>query len=108
VKQVEIKAEGDFDPEEELLGYQDPLIKRFVVSPNPNDGRFNVDVELREAADIHLAVFGVSMGQKLAERRSSGMDTYAESFVLANANTGAYVVVLSAGKERRQVKIVIE
>lgn len=108
VKQVEIMADGDVDPEDELLGYQDPLIKRFGVSPNPNDGRFNVDVELREAADIHLAVFGVSMGQKLAERRSSGMETYAESFVLANANTGVYVVVLSAGKERRQVKIVIE
>lgn len=108
VKQVEIMVDGDVDPEDELLGYQDPLIKRFGVSPNPNDGRFNVDVELREAADIHLAVFGVSMGQKLAERRSSGMETYAESFVLANANTGVYVVVLSAGKERRQVKIVIE
>lgn len=108
VKQVEVKEEGDREEDDELLGYKDPLIKNFIITPNPNDGRFNVDVELREASDIHLAVFSVSHGVKLEERRSAGMDVYVESFVLANANTGVYVVVLTAGMERRQIKIVIE
>ncbi len=108
VKQIEVRAGSDIVDEDDFVGYQDPLIKHFVVSPNPNDGRFNVNVELRESADIHLAVFSVSQGVKLEERRRSGLDDYAESFVLANVNTGVYVVVLSAGSERRQIKIVIE
>lgn len=107
VKQIEIK-DGDREEDDELLGYRDPLIKHFVVSPNPNDGRFNVKVELREAADIHLAVFSISHGVKLDERSRSGLDTYSESFVLGSLNSGVYVVILTAEKERRQLKIIIE
>lgn len=108
MKQVEVQN-GEYDLEgDDLLGYSDPLIESFIVSPNPSSGLFNVKVTLREAAEIQLSVFSISEGTKLEERTSSGLKVYAEPFVLNNVNTGVYVVILTAGNERRQVKIVIE
>lgn len=108
VKQVEVKSERLSDEEENPLGYKDPLIKSFVVSPNPNDGRFMVHIELKEESSIQLSVFSISRGVKLEERTRTGFNFYSETFTLANVNTGVYVVILNAGNERRQVKIIIE
>ena len=107
-KQVEI-IEGDGSQvEDEIMGYQDPLIKSFIVSPNPNPGNFSVDVELRETAEIHLAVFSVTEGIKIDDKSNTGMDEYHERFTMNGINTGVYVVVLTVEGERRQVKIVVE
>ena len=107
-KQVEI-IEGDgSEMEDEIMGYQDPLIKSFIVSPNPNPGNFSVDVELRETADIHLAVFSVTEGIKINDKSNTGLDEYHERFTLNGINTGVYVVVLTVEGERRQIKIVVE
>lgn len=108
VKQVEVKSERLSDEEENALGYKDPLIKSFVVSPNPNDGRFVAHIELKEESSIQLSVFSISRGVKLEERTRTGLDFYSEVFTLGNVNTGVYVVILNAGSERRQVKIIIE
>lgn len=108
VKQVEVKSERLSDEEENALGYKDPLIKSFVVSPNPNDGRFMVHIELKEESSIQLSVFSISRGVKLEERTRTGFNFYSETFTLGNVNTGVYVVILNAGNERRQVKIIIE
>jgi hypothetical protein len=35
----------------------EPFLKRFIVSPNPNDGNFTAIVELREKADYQLLLF---------------------------------------------------
>ncbi|MGQ1945725.1 hypothetical protein ACT3CD_01320 [Geofilum sp. OHC36d9] len=108
MKQVEVQN-GEYDMDgDDLLGYSDPLIESFIVSPNPSSGLFNVKVTLREEAEIQLSVFSISEGAKLEERTRSGLKVYAEPFVLTNVNTGVYVVILTAGNERRQVKIVIE
>lgn len=108
VKQIEIKEGENEGGNDDFLGYRDPLIQSFIVSPNPNNGHFNVNVGLREVNDIHLALFSISQGHKLEERNSNGLKEYSEPFVLTNVNTGVYVVILTAGSERRQVKIVIE
>lgn len=36
---------------------EEPFLKRFIVSPNPNDGNFTVYVELRELSDYQLLLF---------------------------------------------------
>lgn len=107
-KQVEILEGEGLQGENDLLGYQEPLIKSFIVSPNPNPGNFSVDVELRETTDIHLAIFSVTEGIKIDDKSNTGLDEYHERFTLNGINTGVYVVVLTVEGERRQVKIVIE
>ena len=106
-KQVEIIYEIDSTDGNNIFGYKDPLIISFTVSPNPNEGTFNANISLREEADIQLVVFSVDYGIKIDERTEYGLKDYELSYSLSNLTSGVYVIMLNAGTERRQVKIII-
>ena len=109
IKQVEILNPGDSTGNYyELLGHKEPLIEEFVISPNPNNGYFNVSIKLRKESDIKLLIFGVNSGTKVNERSEYGLDEYTISYQLEGIGTGVYLVVLTAEKERRQIKMIIE
>jgi hypothetical protein len=108
VKQVEIAAAQDDGKVNTTLGYSDPLIRNFIAYPNPNNGIFEVKIELREKSDITLTLFSVASGMRLTDRADYGAQTYIESFDISRFNSGVYVLLLTAGKERRQIKILID
>jgi hypothetical protein len=107
-KQVEIIDKNDSIDDGYDWGYQDPLIQSFVISPNPNDGTFMVNIGLREAADVKVVVYSVNYGQSVHTRTESGLQEYVLSYQLTGLTTGMYVVMLNAGDERKQIKIIIE
>jgi hypothetical protein len=108
VKQVEVMQAGEAPEKPDALGYRDPLITSFVAYPNPNNGMFDVAIELREKADVRLTLFEVASGMRLKDLQDYNADKYLENFSMSNLNSGVYVLVLTAGNERRQVKIVVE
>jgi hypothetical protein len=108
VKQVEVTDAPENPEEPDVLGYKNPLITSFIVYPNPNNGMFDVAIELRETADIRLTLFEVASGMRLKDLPDYNSDRYLENFSMPNLNSGVYVLVLTAGNERRQVKIVIQ
>ncbi|MDR0713075.1 MAG: T9SS type A sorting domain-containing protein [Bacteroidales bacterium] len=107
VKQVEVMPAGEAPEKPDVLGYKDPLITSFIAYPNPNNGMFDVAIELREKADIRLTLFEVASGMRLKDLQDYNADKYLENFSMSNLNSGVYVLVLTAGNERRQVKIVV-
>ncbi|GHT12308.1 hypothetical protein AGMMS4956_06700 [Bacteroidia bacterium] len=107
VKQVEIKDAQAISELDNVLGYKDPLIVNFIAYPNPNNGIFDVKIELREKADITLTLFSVASGTRITDLSDGSMDTYTKSFNLSNLNTGMYVLLLTVGKERKQIKLMI-
>jgi len=106
-KQVEIVEDLGENPDDDGLG-NDPLIREFTVNPNPNTGDFTVTVKLREVADINLVLFSVASGLKVNEQFEYQLQDYLVDYNLVNLNSGVYLLIVKAGNERRQVKIVIQ
>jgi hypothetical protein len=107
VKQVEVLDAPEKPEAPDALGYRDPLIRSFTVYPNPSGGMFDVEIELREKADIRLTLFEVASGMRLKDRLEYNSDRYLLNFSMPELNTGVYVLILTAGNERKQIKIVI-
>ena len=106
VKQVEI-VEAEDREADDWWG-QEPLIQSLSQYPNPTDGNFTVELELREAAEARFLIFEVASGICLEQRTESGSDYYRVSYNLTHLQSGIYVLIVTAGNERRQVKVVIE
>jgi hypothetical protein len=107
-KQVEIIGEDTPPDNDDGLGYKDPLIISFIIAPNPTDGNFRADIILREAADIDLILFTVSSGIKVDERVGRGLTEYHIDYSFSELNSGAYLLILKAQNERKQIKILIQ
>ena len=107
VKQVEIVEAGDKE-DDDAWGAKEPLIQTLKQYPNPTDGLFTVELELREAAEAKFVIFEVASGICVNQRTETGSDYYKVDYDLTHFQTGVYVLIVTAGNERRQVKIVIE
>lgn len=107
VKQVEI-TDADQDGDDGFVGYTEPLISSITLAPNPNDGNFTLTVLLRETHDIQVVVYSVDLGLALDTRRSAPLQRHDLGYQLGRLNTGVYVVMVTAGNERRQAKMVVK
>ena len=104
-KQIEITEERERGSDE--WGYNEPLIVSFLQHPNPTDGRFQVDMELRETADVHLTFFEIASGICMHQQTVSGNKEYKIDYDLTDLSAGAYALIVTAGNERRQVKVIM-
>ena len=85
-----------------------PLIKSVKASPNPNDGNFTLNIELREAHECSVRINSVIAGHTVDSRKLSGADRYAESYDISGFGNGLYVMSVEAGKERRVMKLLVK
>lgn len=104
-KQVEISELPD-TTDNIQLGY-DPLIKSVTVKPNPTNGQFGVDVQLRESHEAEMTISSVSHGTQIEQRKLAGDAEYSESFDLSNVGDGVYILRITAGNEQRVTKVLI-
>jgi len=86
----------------------DPLIRSVVVYPNPTNGQFEVEIELREIADIQLTIFDMASGTIIDDRQESGTDYYRINYNQTNLNSGVFILILTTGNEQKQMRIVIQ
>ncbi|NDW11008.1 T9SS type A sorting domain-containing protein [Dysgonomonas sp. 520] len=88
-------------------GSQEPFLKRFIVSPNPNNGEFRVIVELREQADYQLYLF--DMSGKLVERKEiKGGINEATLFSRTGVASGTYFLRFVSSQATSVFNILIE
>lgn len=104
-KQIEIVEQADTTATANY-GYN-PLIKSILLKPNPNDGQFTVDIELREAHDIGATISNVGTGAQVAGFSRSGDSKYSENVDISNSGSGVYVLRVVAGDETRSVRFMI-
>ena len=86
------------------LGY-DPLIKSVKIAPNPNNGEFFLLVTLREKYDVEVQINDVTTGHVVEKRKLTESDRYEEYINIRTWGSGIYVLSITAGEERRVVKI---
>ncbi|GHT19909.1 hypothetical protein AGMMS4957_05270 [Bacteroidia bacterium] len=102
-----VEADENEEAPADDWGYKDPLIKSVTQYPNPSRGTFTVDIELRETADVRLGVFDTATGLNYDWRNEKGSASYHLSYNL-QLKTGVYVLLVTAGSERRQIKMIME
>ena len=86
------------------IGY-DPLIKQAKVSPNPNDGEFDLIVVLREIYDIDVTVYDVNNGRQVEHVVLKDSDRYNTRLNIRQWGSGIFVLSVSSGTERRAIKV---
>ncbi|MBT1705948.1 SprB repeat-containing protein, partial [Chryseosolibacter indicus] len=95
----------------ELTDYttpDEPYIKQFIVKPNPNNGRFSVEVELREAADFKV-LFHTAQGSIIREEQIRQQSTAIIEFnVASQVSRGVHLLQLITTQGYATFKIVIE
>ena len=107
VKQIEI-AEARDDDDDDWWGAKELLILSLEQYPNPTDGNFTVELELRKPDEARFVIFEVASGICVDQRSVQGNKYYKIDYRLNNLQTGVYVLIVTAGNERRQMKIIIE
>ncbi|GAB1445580.1 hypothetical protein MASR2M41_12910 [Flammeovirgaceae bacterium] len=88
------------------LGYKDGLVQQFSVYPNPNDGRFDVNVLLSEQKEIQLQVIHFPTGSVEARYDGGSMNLHQVPFDLRNLSRGLYFILLRVGEEQRSIRFV--
>ncbi|AUC76149.1 T9SS type A sorting domain-containing protein [Olleya sp. Bg11-27] len=99
-----IEQEEFTEDESNQLG---PIITEFIVYPNPSDGNFNVNVDLRETLPISLKIFGLVNNSMLDYRTFEGESSYQINYAL-NVPSGVYFIILETAFATQLQKIVIE
>jgi hypothetical protein len=105
-KEIEIVERQD-TAEVEVWGIS-PLIKNAGVYPNPTNGNFTVQIILREDAEVNLKLFDLTYGKMVNEHTERGQSTYNINYSRNNLHKGAYILTLTADKEHRQIKIIVQ
>lgn len=84
----------------------EPFVKDFTISPNPNDGTFFLNVEFIEPSTAHFRLVSIEGNYLIKDHVLSGKDKYAEEFKIV-ATTGVYVAILETKKGVHVKKVII-
>lgn len=85
---------------------EDPFIARFDLTPNPNTGQFEVNVELAEVSPIAVRIFNIQGGLMYTHPSESYAKVYNMPMNL-NLSSGVYFVVLETAHETQVKRLVI-
>ncbi|MDR3184542.1 MAG: hypothetical protein LBT49_03955 [Prevotellaceae bacterium] len=107
VKSVDIATQPAPAAMQKMPYHREPLISEVTLYPNPNNAVFTVEVILREMADVRLALFSVVPGALVHERTERGSDYYQVKYNLSKLTAGMYIMMVTAGNERRLVNLII-
>ncbi len=82
-----------------------PFIQEFTLAPNPNDGNFEIRIELAEISPISIRIFNMLGEQFVATRVVSGSKEYT-LFYSEFLPSGVYLVVLETAKGTKVKKMI--
>ncbi|MCF0191103.1 MAG: T9SS type A sorting domain-containing protein [Marinilabiliaceae bacterium] len=106
-KTIEIVSDAEDEEIVSDLGY-DPIIRKFVVSPNPTSGLITAKIELRDKLQAEVRIYDVTNGRKVRMESLSDDSRYNVQFDLSTEISGIYLVTLDAEREHRSVKIIVK
>ncbi len=79
-------------------------IESLVLYPNPNNGDFNLKIDLSKEAAVQVEIFNL-MGQLIHQEKFIAEETI-RNYSLSHIKAGLYVVRVMVGKESQSVKFV--
>lgn len=88
------------------IDFGDRQIISATLTPNPNQGISNVNLDLNTQADYSLTIFDIN-GIEEDSRVGNGISTINEAYNL-NLNAGIYVMVIQSKTETQSITFVVE
>lgn len=85
---------------------QSTVVEEFIVSPNPNDGVFEVLVQLSKASPISLRMFN-TIGQKVTPDQTRSSERIHRVDYTARLAAGGYILVLETPYQTLSKRIII-
>ncbi|MCG8702163.1 MAG: SprB repeat-containing protein, partial [Bacteroidales bacterium] len=83
------------------------IIKSFNLTPNPNHGDFDIEVELFEKHDATVRLLSFGEGIVYDSRKMQNAMHYTSHYHLNNVKPGVYLLNLTAGEEMKNIKFII-
>lgn len=105
-KTITILPKGQTAEVKDALGYQEELIKKLILYPNPTSGYFSVLTELSQKQDITLQLIDFNQNKVIELKEEKGSDKYTSVFSHPELAPGVYILSLKVGKEVRTLKVV--
>ena len=105
-KKITILTNSD-DPNGGRLGFEQ-FVKKFELYPNPNDGSFEVGVELSEESIITLSVWSITTSNSVGVRRLEGNSEYNVHIDFRPLSSGPYVLRLDHEKGYELIRFIVE
>lgn len=97
---------GEEDQEGGRLGYE-AFVKQFELFPNPNDGSFDVGIELAEEGPITLSVWRSENGALVGKLHEEGDHSYKLFFDLRPISSGLYLLRLDHAKGKEYIRFIV-
>jgi hypothetical protein len=102
-----IKTTGDKDKSNGAMSMGSGSTLDARVYPNPNNGQFNVEVDLKTDESASVRVLDAS-GKEVYQRSVKGINTHNLKVDLKKPAAGVYVVVVEQGGSTIKLKTIIE
>jgi len=88
------------------LGINNVVFEKFALSPNPNNGTFNIDLKSNSGKNINVDIYDIR-GIKVFSKVFSNALNFSKEIKLENAAAGIYLVNVADGDSRMVRKIII-
>jgi hypothetical protein len=85
-----------------------PVLKSLLLSPNPNQGTFQVELELQNSEKIQMRLFNTIGQLMFATNPLESNGKHIEQIALASATPGVYFLQLQIGKHTITERVIIE
>lgn len=105
IKTVTIVPKNESN-DEASLGYED-FIREFTIYPNPNDGNFEVGIELLEESPIVLSVWNMVTSRLVGRVSDSSSTNYVKHVDFRPLSSGVYVLRLDYSKGKAYIRFVV-
>jgi hypothetical protein len=105
VSYIEVVEVISDSPGGRIINQNIPMILSFELYPNPNDGIFTISAKLNIAHSIEVQIIHLISNQIVFELSEDQRIEHELNFSLKSLSSGPYAVVISAGEERRVLRM---
>ena len=89
------------------LGTNNVFFEKFTLSPNPNNGRFNIDLKSNSGKNISVVIYDIR-GVEVFSKIFNNTLNFSKEINLENAAIGVYLINVSDGDRRVIRKVIID
>jgi hypothetical protein len=79
-----------------------------TMAPNPSDGKFNLNVSLKNKGDAEVTIFNIEGRQIYSEKLPNFSGEYNKSIEIGGNQKGVYFVKILQGKDSQVKKVLLE